>query len=188
MKKPWVCHAAACLGNSIVAAQAAGELSRIVILSYNDDGELRRPCFSTKVVLDSLDAIDSPSIISNDEGAWACWRPRGADEWRVANIEGGSLAALPLSCVAFGAPFEAERDDSSLRARRALLGSTGLAALLNDGGVLGVAADAPQPSAHKKRSPNIDWSKLVQALDVENENVDALEAQGVRPSLRRALT
>ena len=179
VKKPWVCHAAACLGNTIVAAQAAGELSRIVILSYHDDGELRRPCFTTKVVLDSLDAIDSPSIISNDESAWACWRPRGADEWRVASVNGGSLAALPLSCVAFGAPFEAERDDSSLRARRALLGGSGLAALVNDGGVLGVAADAPQqPSAHKKRSTNADWSKLVQALDVENENVDALEALG----------
>ena len=44
VKKPWVCHAAACVaGNTIVAAQAAGELSRIVILSYHDD-ELRRPC------------------------------------------------------------------------------------------------------------------------------------------------
>ena len=45
VKKPWVCHAAACVGNTIVAAQHAGELSRIVILSYHDDGELRRPCF-----------------------------------------------------------------------------------------------------------------------------------------------
>ena len=135
-----------------MASQHAGELSRIVILSYHDDGELRRPCFATKVVLDSLDAIDAPSIIANDESAWACWRPRGADEWRVASVNGGSLAALPLSCVAFGAPFEAERDDSSLRARRALLGGSGLAALLNDGGVLGVAADARSNLAHKKRS------------------------------------
>lgn len=183
-KKPWVTQAAACVGDDrLVAAHHAGEACRIVISTYADHGEQRRPAFATQVTLDSLDTTGPPSIIAGAGGAWACWRPRGADEWRVAAVEGTSIAALPLSCVAFGAPFAAETNDAQLRARRALLGSSGLAALVSDGSVLGVAADAAPvvASTRKVGRPAVDWARLVGALEPDGEGdagVAALEALG----------